>query len=100
LTQFLFWRSLCFQGIEGIEVHSAHGYLLHQFLSPLSNIRTDRYGQSMQVVAAAVIIIIIVVVVMFAVMIVIIVIILHKQLKQLLSVIVIMDLVSVEQVKV
>jgi 2,4-dienoyl-CoA reductase-like NADH-dependent reductase (Old Yellow Enzyme family) len=31
-------------GFEIIEVHSAHGYLLHQFLSPLSNRRTDRYG--------------------------------------------------------
>ena len=31
-------------GFEIIEVYSAHGYLLHQFLSPLSNRRTDRYG--------------------------------------------------------
>lgn len=31
-------------GIELIELHMAHGYLLHQFLSPLSNVRTDRYG--------------------------------------------------------
>jgi 2,4-dienoyl-CoA reductase-like NADH-dependent reductase (Old Yellow Enzyme family) len=31
-------------GFRVIEVHSAHGYLLHQFLSPLSNRRTDRYG--------------------------------------------------------
>ena len=34
-------------GIEAIEVHAAHGYLLHQFLSPLSNIRSDAYGGSL-----------------------------------------------------
>lgn len=31
-------------GIDTIEIHSAHGYLLHEFLSPLSNQRTDQYG--------------------------------------------------------
>ncbi len=35
-------------GLDALELHSAHGYLLHQFLSPLSNRRTDAYGGSLE----------------------------------------------------
>ena len=35
-------------GIDVIEIHGAHGYLVHEFLSPASNVRKDRYGGSLE----------------------------------------------------
>ena len=49
LTEFVVSSSHAIEaGFDGVELHAANGYLLEQFLSPVSNTRTDKYGGSIE----------------------------------------------------
>lgn len=49
VTKFIQAAVRCKQaGIDGVEIHGAHGYLVNQFLSPEANLRTDEYGGSFE----------------------------------------------------
>ncbi len=51
-SSIIAWREATQRSVDAgydiCEIHGAHGYLIHQFLSPLSNLRTDAYGGSLQ----------------------------------------------------
>ena len=42
------WALLKRAGFDAVELHAAHGYLLSEFMSPLLNMRTDRFGGSFE----------------------------------------------------
>lgn len=49
VEQFVFAARLCRQaGLDGVQIHNAHGYLLSSFLDPTKNHRTDQYGGSLE----------------------------------------------------
>ena len=49
VAQFVRSAELSLQaGFKALEIHAAHGYLLHEFLSPLCNVRDDEYGGSLE----------------------------------------------------
>lgn len=49
VEKFVYAAKVCEDsGFDGIEIHSAHGYLLSSFLNPLANVREDKYGGSLE----------------------------------------------------